>query len=103
MEQIKNIEVEIDELKTKKRELESERENWRKSLVIEGRVKDLEEKIQTRKEFIKAIIKNVENNHQYVNKNTNKQEQSFSAQVVQTRAFLNDTSARKVNLARGEY
>jgi len=72
MEQIKQLEIEISDLESEKGSLQS-----RKRIPL-GQIEELEEKIQTRKKFMEAIIKNIETNHEYVNK----QEQKLLANIV---------------------
>jgi TolA-binding protein len=83
MDKIEKIEAKIDELRSKKKQLENEMKNRKDTSDIEKEINYLEEKIEKRKELIKAVIKNVETNVAYVNREEQAKESGFIAQVVQ--------------------
>ena len=81
MEQIRKAEAEMEDLRGKKKELENKKNKKGGSSLgdeADEKIVHLEEKIQTRKKVIDAVVKNVEVNTEYVNK----QEQKLSSGII---------------------
>jgi hypothetical protein len=80
MEQIRKAEAEMEDLRGKKKELENKKnkKGGMSADETDDKIAHLEEKAQTRKKVIDAVVKNVETNTEYVNK----QEQKLSSGII---------------------